>query len=110
MLFRKLFKPSIVYYDLQPAENEYFQSLAHNESKLNEALKGSNDPLIKEYSNGKKQIDLNQWKTLNGEFYKCEFGAVMVENGALFISSEEKKGIYEFTGSFEIFSLDKKVC
>lgn len=109
MLFRKLFKPNLVYYDLQPAENEYFQSIAHDKIKLEESLKASKDPLVKLYTNGEKQIDLEQWNTLNGQFYKCDFGAVMVDKGALFISSEEKKGIYEFSGSFEMFSLDKKV-
>ena len=51
----------------------------------------------------------NFWISLHGTIYQNDFGAIMINNGASFISRKEYKAkdgtdIYEVSGKFEIFS------
>lgn len=112
LLFRKLFHNSLVYYDLQPVEYEHFNKHAYDASVLEDTLNTSTDDLIGAYANTDKFIDLAEWDSIDGVFYKSEFGALMMEHSASFVSSKEYKvsGLKEsvdFSGDFEIFPLEE---
>lgn len=113
LLFRKYFHMSDVYYDLQPTEYEYFKANAYQETTMNKILNDSKSHQVRSFMKEQKLIDSNKWNTFNGEFYVSDYGALVLNNGARILSrkqfkvSETDDNIYEFSGNFEIFSLNK---
>lgn len=112
LLFRKLFHNSLIYYDLQPVEHEHFNKHAYDANVLENRLKTSTNNLIGAYVTNDKFIDLAEWDTIDGVFYKSEFGTLMLEHGASFTSKTEykvsgAKESVDFSGDFEIFPLNE---
>ncbi len=109
LLFRKLFHNSLVYYDMQPDEYEHFQAHAYEPERLENLLKTSTNDVIQSYVKADAFINLYDWKTVNGVFYTCDFGSLMFEHGATFVTNSQLKesDVIEFSGEFEIFPLDK---
>ena len=116
LLFRKYFDKSHVYYDLQPEEHEFFNANAFNEDTLKNVLENSSNCHVKSFSKNENSIDLEKWETGGGEFYKCDHGAIVLNNGASFTSVkqykvEEQEGrkFYTVSGNFEIFDSDQTI-
>jgi len=109
-LFRKYFNKASVYYDLQLEESRFFEENALDAKVLEERLSVSNDQIVKEFIKKQKLVELSMWNHKNGVFYKSDFGVLMLESGASLRSKRECRvndtnGIYEFSGSFEMFSI-----
>lgn len=108
LLFRKFFSPSSVFYDLPKEQDQFLKKFAYNQDDLNTILKESKDKFVIDYLRNTNFLP-NFWNSLHGTIYQNDFGAIMINNGASFISRKEYKAkdgtdIYEVSGKFEIFS------
>jgi hypothetical protein len=108
LLFRKFFSPSSVYYDLPKEQDEFLKKFAYNQNDMNTILKESKDKfVINSLKNTNFMPDF--WNSLHGTIYQNDYGALMINNGASFITRKEYKAkdgteIFEVSGKFEVFS------
>ncbi len=111
LLFRKYFPDSSVYYDLPSEQYEFFKQHAYDRVHLNNYLEKSHDKLVQYYL--KESFSPSIWVSLHGTIYQCDLAALMINNGASFVSRREYKAksgseIYEIYGKFELFSVANK--
>lgn len=108
LLFRKFFINSSVYYDLPKKQQEFFKLYAYDPAGLDNVLSKSSDLLIKSYLKNSNFLS-DFWTSVHGTILQSSFAALMLNNGASFVSRKQYKAkdnvdIYELSGKFEIFS------